>query len=87
MSAVNGNTDKIMTMRELAEYARVTTRTLQNWKGLGMPYLKVAGSVRVRLSDFDSWMDGFRLTDNTPPEKELDEIWRETVEEVKKDEN
>ena len=80
-NTVCNTAQRFMTMKELANYARVTTRTLQNWKHLGMPYVKVAGSVRVKLTDFDNWMDGFKVTD--APREDLKKVWHEVMEEVK----
>ncbi|SPF41455.1 hypothetical protein SBDP1_340014 [Syntrophobacter sp. SbD1] len=82
-SAASNVVPEYMSLKTLAIYAEVTTRTLQNWKMLGMPYIKVRGSVRVRRHDFDNWLSSFTATENTPPANQIDDIWRDVVAEVK----
>lgn len=50
--------EKLLTTKELAEYLKVTTGTIENWRvaGTGPKYVK-AGGVRYRESDIQAWLE------------------------------
>lgn len=49
----------ILTMNEVADYLRVSHRTVSNWAQNGeIPCGKLGGSWRFRKSDIDRWLDG-----------------------------
>jgi excisionase family DNA binding protein len=68
-----------LTLNELAAYAGVSKNTLRTWIGYGMPTYRISRTVRVRLSEFNEWMQQFR-SDTAP--KNLDAAWREVMKEA-----
>ena len=54
--------DKYLSLNSLAEYADLPVPTLRDYiKGCGLPCFKVKGKLLVRQSEFDEWMEGFRV--------------------------
>jgi excisionase family DNA binding protein len=51
--------EELMTERELAEYCRVTLRTVQRWRyeGTGPPVLWAGSKPRYRRRDVDEWLE------------------------------
>jgi phage terminase Nu1 subunit (DNA packaging protein) len=47
-----------VTAKRVAEHFEVSTRTVQRWKERGAPFLPAGGSVRYRISDLESWLQG-----------------------------
>lgn len=57
--------DDVLTLREVAEYLKVTERTLYRLVGdRRIPAFKVGGSWRFRLAEIDEW-----ITSQTRPVK------------------
>lgn len=50
--------EKLLNTKELAEYLKVSTGTVENWRiaGTGPEYIK-AGGVRYRQSDIEAWLE------------------------------
>jgi excisionase family DNA binding protein len=67
-----------LTLAELAIYASACRNTLKKWIKRGMPYYKVDRSVRVRISEFNDWMNQFRVGTS----KDLDAVWDQVMREV-----
>jgi len=59
-------TDRIMTVSEVAEYVAMSASTLNKLRlfGGGPRYLKLGRSVRYRASDVDAWISS-RVAENT----------------------
>ncbi|MEI6323785.1 MAG: helix-turn-helix domain-containing protein [bacterium] len=53
---------KYHTVKEVAVYMKVTTRTVSKWLKSGLPYHKVGGSVRIARIDFDKWILSHRTS-------------------------
>ena len=54
--------DKYLSLKSLSEYSDLPTPTLRDYiKGCGLPCFKVRGKLLVRKSEFDSWLEGFRV--------------------------
>lgn len=51
--------DRLLSLRETAEYLGVTEHTIYQWRyqGTGPTGLKVGGRVRYRLSEIEAWLD------------------------------
>ena len=55
------NNNEILTIIELAEYLKITERTIYGWAQDGViPAYKMAGSWRFRRSDIDRWLETTR---------------------------
>ena len=52
----------LMTIDALAKYLSVSTATIRGWRLTltGPPAIRVAGSLRWRLTDVDAWLDAQR---------------------------
>jgi len=49
--------DRLLTIRELAEYLRVNPFTVYRWVAQKrIPHLRVGGTLRFRLDDIDEFM-------------------------------
>jgi excisionase family DNA binding protein len=51
--------EALMTEQELAEYVRVSLRTVRKWRaeGTGPPYLRAGRQIRYRKRDVDAWLE------------------------------
>ena len=51
--------DEILTVNEIAEEYKITTRTVVNWYTLkGLPYQKIGRMVRIKRSDLIAFIEG-----------------------------
>ncbi len=50
----------LLTQQEVADYLRISTKTLERdrWQGTGLPFLKIGRSVRYRASDVLEFIQG-----------------------------
>jgi excisionase family DNA binding protein len=71
---MNGITEeRFLSLRELAEYAGLSVRTL---RGLvhrtiaPLPHYQIAGKILVRRSEFDAWMHQYRRSLERPDKGE-----------------
>lgn len=54
--------DQYLDLDGLAKYSSMSKSTLREYiKGEGLPAFKVKGKLLVKQSEFDNWMEGFRL--------------------------
>lgn len=47
--------DSYLNQAELAARWRISPRTLERWRGRGVAFIKVGGSVRYRLKDVEAF--------------------------------
>lgn len=66
-------------LKQLSVYASVARNTLKKWLKSGMPHYRVGRCIRVRVDEFNDWMDGFRVGTSKP---DLDAIWDQVMKEV-----
>ncbi len=55
----NGDHDKLMTPRQLAQYLESSISALSQYRalGIGPEYFKIGKMVRYRKSDVDKWLE------------------------------
>jgi hypothetical protein len=60
---MNAEQEKYLDLRGLALYSSLAVPTLRDYmKGMNpIPHYKLRGKVLVKQSDFDRWMEGFRV--------------------------
>lgn len=60
--------DRLLTIKEVADYLGVPVTTLYQWRyrGKGPPGLRVGRHVRYRRSDVDDWVEN-QLDERTSP--------------------
>lgn len=69
-----------ITLPELAIYVSVGRNTLKKWLKNGMPHYRVGRCIRVRVDEFNAWMNRFRTGTSKP---DLDAMLDQVMEEVK----
>ncbi len=52
-------------LAQLAEYSSLSQSTLRKWLKIGMPHFRLGRSIRVKLEDFDAWLEKFRTDGST----------------------
>ncbi|WP_413162350.1 methylation-associated defense system helix-turn-helix domain-containing protein MAD1 [Aeromonas salmonicida] len=65
----NNREDEILTIKQVAEYLKVTERTIyRHAAGKKIPAFKVGGTWRFRKSDIDAWILAQTLGEEGSPE-------------------
>jgi hypothetical protein len=56
------DTDRLLDLKKLAEHSSLGVPTLRDYlRSGGLPYFKLKGKILVRLSEFDQWLESFRV--------------------------
>lgn len=56
--AIDGSKDKMMTIKELAEFLSISRHTIYNWTSTrSLPFYKLGGAVRFRRKDIEAWLE------------------------------
>jgi hypothetical protein len=63
-------TDQYFDLKSLSSYSCLAVPTLRDYMREGLPYFKLKGKVLVKRSEFDEWIECFRVNKN----QELNEI-------------
>jgi phage terminase Nu1 subunit (DNA packaging protein) len=45
-----------VTARRLADHFQVSVRTVQRWVAIGMPHMRIGGTVRFQISAAELWL-------------------------------
>ena len=54
--------DRLLDLRGLSEHSSLGVPTLRDYlRSGGLPYFKLRGKILVRLSEFDQWLESFRV--------------------------
>ena len=59
--------DAYLSLRALARYAGLSVRTLRKYLNRAahpLPHYRVGGKILVKRSDFDRWVDTFRVSES-----------------------
>lgn len=48
--------EKYLTTDELCEWLKISKNTANNWRRLGMPYIRVGNTVRYNKEEVDKWL-------------------------------
>ena len=52
-------------VKAAAQYAGISERTFRDWLKQGLKYSQLpSGTILVRISDIDEWLEGFKVNDN-----------------------
>jgi excisionase family DNA binding protein len=61
------DTDRLLDLKGLSEHSSLGVPTLRDYlRSGGLPYFKLRGKILIRLSEFDKWLESFRV--DTKPE-------------------
>jgi len=63
-------TDQYFDLKHLSGYSCLAVPTLRDYLKDGLPHFKLKGKVLVKKSEFDAWLESFRVDKN----QELDAI-------------
>lgn len=56
------DTDRLLDLKGLSEYSSLGIPTLRDYlRSGGLPYFKLKGKILVRLSEFNQWLESFRI--------------------------
>jgi hypothetical protein len=59
------NTDRLLDLKSLSEYSSLGVPTLRDYlRSDGLPHFKLKGKILIRVSEFDKWLEGFRINRN-----------------------
>jgi hypothetical protein len=65
------DTDRLFDLKSLSRHSCLGVPTLRDYiRSAGLPHFKLKGKILVRLSEFDSWLESFRV-DTKPDLNEL----------------
>ena len=72
--------NRLLDLRGLSEYSSLGVPTLRDYlRSGGLPYFKLKGKILVRLSEFNAWMESFKIE----PKQELDLLVDEVINSLK----
>jgi hypothetical protein len=56
------DTERLLDLKSLSRYSCLGVPTLRDYlRSGGLPYFKLKGKILVRLSEFDKWLESFRV--------------------------
>jgi len=54
--------DRLLDLRGLSEYSSLGVPTLRDYlRSGGLPHFRLKGKILVRVSEFDGWLESFRV--------------------------
>jgi hypothetical protein len=75
---LNELTDQYFDLKALSNYSSFAVPTLREYLREDLPYYKKKGKIVVKRSDFDSWMEQFKVD----RKQELDRIVEDAIKSV-----
>ena len=61
-------------LKSLSEYSSLAIPTLRDYLKIGLPHFRLKGKILVRRSDFDTWIEHYRVDANSELTNVVDEI-------------
>ncbi len=58
---MNSQSDQYFDLKTLSNYSCLAVPTLRDYMREGMPHFKLKGKVLVKRSEFDGWLETFRI--------------------------
>ena len=69
------SSDKYFDLKSLSEYSSLGVPTLRDHiRSEGLPYFKVKGKILVKQSEFDEWLESFRVDANSQLREVVDSV-------------
>lgn len=72
--------DRYLDLRGLSDYSALPVPTLRDYLRDGLPHFKPKGKILVRKSEFDAWIEIFRVGRKT----DLDAIANDAISDLKR---
>jgi excisionase family DNA binding protein len=67
--------DQYFDLRGLSVYSALGVGTLRNYlKSGGLPFFKLRGKILIKRSEFDAWLEGYRVNRKQDLNNVVDEI-------------
>lgn len=80
MNSLN-HKDRLLDLRGLSEYSCLGVPTLRDYlRSGGLPHFKLKGKILVRLSEFNQWVESFRVDG----ERNINNLVNEVIEGLQK---
>lgn len=74
------HTDRFFDLKGLSKYSSLGLSTLRDYlRSSGLPHFKLKGKILIRQSEFDAWMESFRVD----PKQALDAVVNGVMESLK----
>jgi hypothetical protein len=73
---LNGQSDQYFDLKGLSGYSSMAIPTLRDYIREGMPYFKLKGKILVKRSEFDGWLESFRVNRNQKLNELVDGVIR-----------
>jgi len=74
------NTDCYLDLKGLSGYSKLGISTLRDYlRSGGLPHFKLKGKILIRQSEFDAWLENFRVD----PKQALDAVVDGVIESLK----
>ena len=71
------DTDRLFDLKSLSQHSCLGVPTLRDYiRSGGLPHYKLKGKILVRLSEFDEWLESFRIG----TKQQLDELVNDVIE-------
>ena len=67
--------DQYLDLKKLSRYSCLAVPTLRDYLKVGLPHYKLKGKVLVKRSEFDRWMQSFKIDQN----QEIDQIVQDAM--------
>jgi hypothetical protein len=72
--------DRLLDLRSLSKHSSLGVPTLRDYlRSGGLPHFKLKGKILVRLSEFNDWLESFRVDSK----QEINELVNDVIESLK----
>jgi hypothetical protein len=69
------DTDRLLDLKGLSEYSSLGIPTLRDYlRSNGLPHYKLKGKILVRLSEFEQWLESYRVDTNPELSNLVDDV-------------
>jgi hypothetical protein len=71
---LNSSTDQYFDLRTLSNYSCLAVPTLRDYMREGLPHFKLKGKILVKRSEFDGWIEAFRIAKDIELDDLVDDV-------------
>ena len=69
------DTDRLLDLKSLSRHSCLGIPTLRDYlRSGGLPHFKLKGKILIRLSEFDSWLESFRVDTKSDINNLVDDV-------------
>lgn len=71
------DTDRLLDLKGLSEFSSLGVPTLRDYlKAGGLPHFRLKGKILVRVSEFNDWLESFRVKTKQELDNIVDEVMK-----------